>query len=265
MKVSILVLDYNRPEESELCLVSLRQNCHFDNEIVFLSNGGYQDYTFQFYKNGLIDKLILRKENSGCGLGTRELFNNFDLVSEYVIYCQCDQFLNRAIEADEVAEWVKIIEDENNTIKYVDLAGNQGHGVYSERAHFINKYFYNKIPNTIGGPGKHSAEVWTEESVQKYFKENNYSFYTVSPIPFIDNGKVSRREYPCGGELVQFTDTKQVFITRPIKQKVDFPNIKLTDEEWISILNGEWENGTVPELQKKDSFVVWEAPYALNK
>lgn len=263
-KVTVAVLDYNRPQESELCLTSLRQNCAFDNSIVFLSNGGRQDYVWDFYNSGLIDKLILRKDNSGCGLGTRELFTDFDLDSQYVLYCQCDQFLNRRIEQSEVDGWIEMIESTDN-IKYIDLAGNQGHGIYSERAHLISKSFYNSIPNSMGGPGKHAHLTWTEQSVQEYFKKHEFSFYTVNPAPFVDNGKVSRREYPCGGELVQFTDTKQVFIAKPIKNRADFPNIKLTDGEWVSILNGDWVNGTIPSMHISDSFHVWDAPYALKK
>ena len=79
MIIDFLILDYNRPVESLLCLKSIKRHAKFDHNIVYLSNGGEQEYVYDYYKQGLIDKLILRKYNSGCGLGTRELFNDFNL------------------------------------------------------------------------------------------------------------------------------------------------------------------------------------------
>jgi hypothetical protein len=260
--ISYLVLDYNRPVESELCLRSLLRYSRFDYEIVYLSNGGDQDYVIDYYKQGLIDKLILRKENSGCGLGTRELFNNFNLAYDYVIYVQCDQFLCREFTRKEIQEHIENLN--SGEFFYVDLAGNQGHGNYSERAHLINKHKYNLIPNTIGGPGPFADKLWTEESVQRYIKNNNLKFYS-SKLLFMDNGKVSRREYPCGGILTQHTDEKSVFIEKPIANRIDFPNVKLNDQEWELILTNKWVNGTIPEGHKNDSFKCWNGIYSLSK
>ena len=83
---NILILDYNRPKESELLLASIKKYANFNYKIIYLSNGGEQDYAIDYYNKGLIDKLILRKHNSGCGLGTRELFNDFDIDSDFVFY-----------------------------------------------------------------------------------------------------------------------------------------------------------------------------------
>lgn len=43
-KVSILVLDYNKPEEARKCLESVKEYCKFNKEVIFYSNGGEQDY-----------------------------------------------------------------------------------------------------------------------------------------------------------------------------------------------------------------------------
>ncbi len=104
-KVSILVLDFMRPVESELCLQSLKQNLKFKAPIIYLSNGGDQDYVWDFYKNGLIDKLILNKENTGLGFGTTDLFKICD--TEYAIYVQCDQFLGREYTEEELIALVR--------------------------------------------------------------------------------------------------------------------------------------------------------------
>lgn len=261
-KYDILVLDYNRPKESDLCLHSIRNHAKFDYNIIYLSNGGAQDYVIDYYNRGYIDKLILRKDNSGCGLGTRELFNDFNIDSEYVFYVQCDQFMVRDVTKEEVEYYISNIK---NDIAYIDLAGNQGHGKYSERAHFISKNFYNKIPNTRGGPGPYANEKWTEESLQDYMKENNLNFLSINPLVFKDNGKISYRQFPCGGETMHFTDTKQLWILKPLKQKyTDWPNIELNDQEWELVLTNKWINGNIPEKLRKHSFKYWQDTYSLE-
>lgn len=259
--VTFALLDYNRPNESYLCLQSIHRFTKIPYNIVYLSNGGEQEYAIDFYKRGLIDKLILRKFNSGCGLGTRECFNDFNIDSNYIIYVQTDQFMIRDFIKEEFELYISHLESENYF--YIDLAGNQGNGNPSERALLINKYKYQKIPNSIGGPGPFANHKWTEQSFQEYMKTNNLKFFTTD-ILFADNGKISRRQYPCGGELIQLTDEKSLFIIKPIKQRIDFPNLKLTDNEWNLILSNKWQNGDIPELHKKDSFKYWQKPWDIN-
>ena len=71
--VSIGILDFNRPKESEILLMTLKQNAQFEHNIVYISNGGEQDYVKKFYDDGLINTLILNKKNLGCGIGTRHV------------------------------------------------------------------------------------------------------------------------------------------------------------------------------------------------
>jgi hypothetical protein len=188
--LSFLVLNYNRPKETELCLKSIKQFTKFNHEVVLLNNGG-EDHAaiFSFFNQGLIDKLILRKKNSGCGLGTRELFNDFNLDNNYVVYVQCDQFMVRDFTIEELNSYKEALE-QNKIAGHVDLAGNQGNGRYSERAHLTSKKFYNSIPNSKGGPGPFANELWTEEAVQNFYKENNLKFF-VTKLLFADNGKIS--------------------------------------------------------------------------
>ena len=164
--LSFLVLNYNRPKETELCLKSIKQFTKFNHEVVLLNNGG-EDHAaiFSFFNQGLIDKLVLRKKNSGCGLGTRELFNDFNLDNNYVVYVQCDQFMVRDFTIEEFNSYKQAL-DQNKSAAHVDLSGNQGNGRYSERAHLTSKKFYNSIPNSKGGPGPYANELWTEESIQ---------------------------------------------------------------------------------------------------
>lgn len=263
-RVTYLVLNYNRPKETELCLRSIKRFSFFDHQITLLNNGGADsDIIYSFYKQGLIDKLILRSENSCCGCGTRELFHSLELNSDYVIYVQCDQFMYRPVIEEEINSWIQLL----GKYFYIDLAGNQGNGRPSERASLYRRSDYLSIKfgkNEGHGPGPHAHLIWSEEVLQKHMKQNNLEFFTVKPHIFWDNGKNSIREYPCGGILMQETDTKAVHILNPISKRVDFPNIKLTDSEWQLILNNNWINGTIPELQKQDSFIVWNRPVCVE-
>ena len=259
--ITYAILDYNRPKEAELCLKSIHRFSHFPFKILFVSNGGNQDYAINFYKQGLIDKLILRKKNSGCGLGTRECFNDFDLESGIIAYIQSDQFLCRDFNKDELELYLSLLY--TNKFFYIDMAGNQGNGRFSERAFLMPKHYYQTIPNTIGGPGPFADSKWTEQSVQEYIERNKFKFFTTKLL-FADNGKVSIREYPDGGELIMHTDTKEVFITKPITKRVDFPNIHLTDKEWEEILTNSWAGGTIPIAHRKHSFTYWTEPYTIG-
>jgi len=262
--LSFLVLNYNRPKETELCLKTIRNFTLFNHEIVLLNNGGQDhDIIYDFFKQKLIDKLILRSKNSGCGLGTRELLNDFNIENDYVIYVQCDQFMVRQFSEQELQKYIEIL-NTDSSVSHIDLSGNQGNGVYSERAHLISKKFYNTIPNEIGGPGPYANQMWTEEAVQKYLKQNNKKFFVAKNLLFADNGKTSIREYPCGGELMQYTDTKEVFILKPIKERIDFPNVHLNDKEWELILSGNWINGTIPDGHKQNSFLYWKKPFDID-
>lgn len=61
--VSFLILDFNKENESTQLVESIRKHVKFDKyEVIFLSNGGRQDYAVNLYQEGLIDKLILYKK-----------------------------------------------------------------------------------------------------------------------------------------------------------------------------------------------------------
>jgi len=64
--------------------------------------------------------------------------------------------------------------------------------------------------------------------------------------------------------MLMYTDTKEVFILKPISKKIEFPNVHLTDLEWEQILNNQWIDGTIPEQHKNKTFKVWNKPYELK-
>lgn len=265
--LTVAILDYNRPKESELCVRSIKQCLQVkDAKIMFLANGGDQTHARKFYDEGLIDTLILNRENWGCGIATKQLFQA--ATTEWVLYVQSDQYCTFAI-TDELFTKMVDSKNKNPNVFLIDLAGNQGQGNYSERAHLIRRADYLSIPgidDVIGGPGPWANNIWTEEFVQKYMREMGLNFITMTPTLFIDNGAWSEREYPLEYGFPESgkprtrhrTDTKQLWILSPFSKRVEgFPNLVLNNDEWTSVLSGAWVDGTVPERDKPHSFQFW--------
>ena len=261
--IPILILDYNRPNESKNLLLSLKKHLKLEKyvpKIVYLSNGGEQNYVMDYYKEGLIDDLIIRKENLGTGFSSMDLFF-FVARYDWAIYCQNDQLLARDITDHDIDQFIQVLGD-NREVSHVDISGNQGNGQYSERAHFINIKFYNGIQKEGGGPGPFNHLMWTEESCQRYIKENNMKFVVAQPLFFADVGKWSIRQWKCGTETRHRTDTKEMEFTKLPKKALSDDLIefyRLTEDEVKVILEGNWRF-KIPENMKKDSFTVqgWE-------
>ncbi len=206
---------------------------------------------------------VRNRVNEGCGLGTRLAYQA--CMGEWVFYVQVDQFLREDIDEAFVQRMIGCL-NANPDALYVDLAGNQGHGRFSERASFMNRARYLAIPGlseAVGGPGPLANHRWTEQHVQEYMEAEKLTFIMATPPGhpslFVDNGKWSRRTYPDGAETLHATDTKVLRVLRPFTVRLDgFPNLNLTDEEWGVMLAGEWPaEGKIPEHDKPHSFVAW--------
>lgn len=252
--VSYLILDYERPEELYLCLTTIKKfNQIEDSDVIVLANGGseqYQDTVFQFRKDGLIDDLILKKENNGGGNGMNDLFKYCS--SPYAIFVESDQYLNQDFTQDMFDFCNGLLE---NGYGCVDLAGNQCQGSYSNRANIMKTDFYHSMkPFPGGGPGTHNEKIYNENHIQNYFKNNKIPIYFQFPTIFSDNGKWSVREYPapCNGISKHRTDTKALYWIKKPEAKFIFPN--LTDEEWAISIAGKWIDGTIPEMDRAASF-----------
>ncbi len=257
--LTVAILDYDRPKEAEMCLMSIERFITCPHQLLYVSNGGDQRFARDAYEStDLIDTLILNRNNWGCGIGTKQAFQA--ALTEWVLYVQCDQFAGREFSEAEFKRWVTYLETHPDTL-YVDLAGNQGHGRYSERAHLMRRDDYLDIPglnSTIGGPGPYADFRWTEELVQEYMAKEGLKLISAPPV-FGDNGKWSRREFPCGGITLHSTDEKKLFIVKPLIKRYDhFPNLKLNDAEWADVLDGKWPvDGRIPEADKEHSFICW--------
>ena len=258
-KVSILVLDYNKPEESRLCLESVQKHCKFEKEVVFYSNGGEQDYVIDFYKEGLIDKLVLSKKNMGLGIGTTDLLQL--CRTEYFIYLQNDQYFYRDFSQEDLSLLMYFLET-NRNYGCISLAGSPcGINVYSDRCHIAKTDVFRAFdkwgegyPDCGCGPFWDGPDSYNENFIQKAFQE----FRLMAPAcePFVaDNGRTSIRENPDGSVFKHNPDSKQLWAIKAPKEKQLWPE-NLLDSEWDSIINGTWEQGAIPENWKKDSFIV---------
>jgi hypothetical protein len=253
--VSYLILDFMRPDESKICLESIHKHSKFPFKVIYLSNGGAQDYVIDYYHKGLISKLILNKDNNGLGFGTTDLFRFCD--TKYSIYLQSDQYLRRTFAKDELEYIISFIDtvSRNKLIKSVSLAGDMCQGKYSERCHIIETNFYNSIQNKPnGGAGPYHDIPWNEGYIQKYYLDNNYS-HLIYEMLFLDNGCYATRQNPDGSIWTHRTDSKQMKLVKgPVKEKYVHPFF--TDEEWDFVLkNQTWPEWKIPFKEKDLSFI----------
>ena len=258
--IEYLLLDYNRPEESKNLLISIRNNSKFNYKITYLDNGSSEKYAQDFKNEGLIDNLIVNNKNNGCGAGTIQLFAQS--FADYAFYIQVDQLQLATIDDNFIDSMVDLIEQ--NNYAYVDLAGDQGHGNYSERAQFISPKFYNSIPKSIGGPGPWSEIKWTEECIQNYITNNNLKYKSIyinhngrNYPPFADCGKWSVRQEKDGTIWKHRTDTKVVNILSG-EVKIKHTYYPFSDEQWEEILSTKKCVNMVPEGWKKHIFRCWD-------
>ena len=260
MKVSYLILDFNRPQEGRILLESLKQFANHDKEIVYLTNGGSSDYAYDFYKEGLIDTLIIKKHGDGGGFGQTDLFRY--CKTKFAFFVQVDQRLIREINEDLIKYFVNLL----NTHKCVDLNGDQSRrDAWTDRAHFIDCEFFNSLgPFPNFGPGLDHG-LWNERYLQDKFKDNNYKIAHIEPLFFQDMGKYSVRQAGKHGEgvLIHTTDSKQMWVIKPLKEACEtYP--PLDQAEFSDMLSGNWpiwgkdEVGRVPKAWSNFVFNYWK-------
>lgn len=266
-QVSFLVLDFRREQSARLCLESIRRHVKFSTKVIYCHNG-VMDYPFVFLKEGLIDELIMPRENGGLGLGTRSLFAA--CFSPYAIYWQADQIMGRNFYEEELGALIESLGPEARMFdgrlylntKSISLGGPVcGNGVYSERAHIINTAFYRdleySLPLSYGGAGPYHHVEWREGQIQRHYTERGYLHRTDWPALAIDNGRDAIRQNSDGSIWEHRPDTKQLrLIQGPVKEKAIYPY--LSDTEWHYVLETQsWPEWRIPEREIAHSFHVW--------
>ena len=252
IKISFLVLDYRKYEETNQCLSSIRKHALFPHQVILLDNGAADlEYPNELYYSGLCDVLIRKKQGYGGGHGQTDLIRFCN--TEYFIFVQNDQKLILDITSEHVDYFISLLS------KYhcIDMNGDQsGKGIWTDRAHMMKTDVFNKLgPFPNGGPGLDNLK-WNEQHLQEQFKIKDYKIAHINPTPFQDCGKWSIREAG-DGIYKHRTDTKLLFIEKqPTYRTQVFP--PFDDKDWELALSGEWpNNGKIPNLWQKHSFIVW--------
>lgn len=249
---SILVLDFLRPNETRMCLESLRRHVKFDNyEIILFVNGCQHDYAFDFYKQGLCDKLIVSRANEGIPFAEMRLVDFCN--TEYFIFTCNDNVLLRDVSQGEFDEMKKALNKPNaGLINYAHV------NPWSEKFFMMKRDLYLKIEGfTGGGCGPHRDQPITSEmTIHKFMDDNNLEFIhweKLKPNLLGDIARYSMQETATGGIYRWRTDTQQFWWlrapARPEPESFDF-----TDEEWATIMSGKWRGGTIPVNKNKWTF-----------
>jgi len=254
--ITIGILTFEQEKETMECLLSLKRHLKFKAYILLIDNGSKFYDPRKFLDRGLIDELQINKDNSGCGPATIQMYDS--CKTDYLLYLQSDQSLQYDLFPEQILNAIELLKGE--TFFCIDLAGNQGHGKFSERANIMNVEFYKSIPKpTLGGPGITNDQIYVEQWVQEYFQENEKRIAHIQPTYFKDNGYYSVRGLPDGSIFRHSCWTKEMWLIgdAPTKRFDVYP--PLSDNEWENIesLIPQWKSGArgyIPESQRPHSF-----------
>lgn len=263
--LSIFVLDYAKPIESRLCLESVKRHVKVPYKVIFVDNGSGEDYSLQFLKEGLVDQLIINRDSTGLGIGTRDGMNA--CFGQVALMLQNDQLF---IKDFLMPEFISLVTnfgattEDGKKVGSINLAGNVApEGVYSERAHLISTRFYkdmerNNILGYAGAGPYHDAGPWREAQIQELYARENLIHWTPPAMPWVrDNGVYALRDMKEGGVFLHRTDTKQVWVIVPPTGDKNPMYPKMTEEEFSMCKRGEWMDGRIPSLERQDSFNCW--------
>lgn len=253
LQASILILAFERPEETRILLNSIKRHIKFDRyEIILYVNGGESSPFWEMYKEGLIDKIIISRENQGSGVGTVSLIKA--CATNLFIYLQNDNYFIKDITQDHI-DWINKAKSEK-IVGGFDLTGLvPNHHKFSERA-FISwrKYYIGNRHLGVGGTGPYSYIEGSEPAFTSLLDETGKKM-----IPFHgfvgDSGKYSVVQLPCGGVLKRRCDTQELLIQTQPKEKT--PIFNISDSEWDIILAGQWDDWRIPEKSKEWVFLFY--------
>lgn len=248
-ELSIIVVDFYRPQETQLCLQSIRQNVKFDKyEIIYVCNEAVNDYSYEFYKNGLCDKLILSKRNEGLAFALIRAIEYAN--TEYVLFCCNDNAIIRPIEQKEFDEMKEALsQPDAGLINFV------GFSEFSEKFFLIKRDLYLSVDYSGSsiGPWRNGPKT-SEMELHEWIKANNKKIIQWNRYPNLlyDLGKYSVEATAFGGLLKHRRDTQELKVLIPPTQKD--PSYEYTDDEWSLILNGKWPDWKIPEAKKRWTF-----------
>lgn len=262
--LTVACLDYAKPLESRLCLESIKRHVLVPHKVVFCDNGSGEDYPLSFVREGLVDQLIVNRDSTGLGLGTRDIMNAS--FSPYTIMMQNDQLFSRDLtQTDFDALTSQLGKDTSEgKIASINLAGKIAPtNTYAERSHLLFTTFYKQMERNgeLGyhGAGKWHDGVWREAQIQAIYKAQGLIHWTPPTVQWVqDNGVYAVRDMGIeGGVFLHRTDLKKCWVIVPPIGPKNPAYPKMTETEFELAKRGEWEDGRIPEIETKDSFDCW--------
>lgn len=261
--LTISVLDFAKPIESRLCLESIKRHVQVPHKVVFCDNGSGEDYPLSFVREGLVDQLIVNRESSGLGLGTRDIMNAS--YSPYTLMMQNDQLFARDFTEIEFHGLVGYlgVERDGGRVASINLAGKIApNNQYSERGHLVFTSFYKQMERNgeLGyhGAGKWHNGPWRESQIQAIYAAQGLIHWTPSVHSWVrDNGVYAVRDMGESGVFCHRTDTKALWVIVPPTGSKNPAYPKMEDIEFDIAKRGEWPDGAIPAQEAKDSFDCW--------
>lgn len=241
-QLTVAVLGFLGESTARACLSSIRARVHVPYTLVYLDNGGAQDWVWELYREGLCDHLISKRDGGGGGVGQTDLFRWAS--TPYTLFVQQDHLMAHPLTRETFAHFAHLLDGGYHCI---DLNGAQG-GLnhWTDRAHLIKTALFNGLaPFPNGGPGAKHHLRWNENYLQEVFETRRWQIAHISPTMFRDAGVWTVRRHPDGSLLHMRTDTKALWWEALPTEPYVFP--QLTEAEWASSIAGTWVGGTIPE------------------
>lgn len=250
--ISILILDYNRPQNLYMCLESIKQFVKFKCEVNVLINGGDPNPAYNLFLNHIPSRITFSKQNEGSSLGILRLVQSCS--TKYFIFLQSDNMFKREFSQEEVDQMIQNLE--RDEVGAIDLTGMVPEGCqFSERAFIMKTDLYLSQDEITGygtGPFFNPKELNSEQVITNFIYKNGKMVCGWRPYIIQDIGKYAIFETPCGGIFKRRCDTHQIWVIKKPEKQIDL--FSLNDEEWKIILEGRWVGGSIPEHGKANMF-----------
>lgn len=251
-RLSFLVLEYNRPNETLACVYSIKKYCKVaDYEIIVLINGGdiSGEYLSRLYE--ACDKIIISKNNEGSSLGTLRLFTQAS--SEYVFNIQNDNVLVEDFTEEDYSKCKTFLNEKGGVVSFT-IEVKKFIMEFSERAFMCKRDFWLSNPYLCAhstGPLKTKNGINSEQAFELWLKVNNKEHLHWYKDIIVDIGAYSLVETCSGAVFKKRNDSQQVFVIKKPPEDSEWNGeenvLNFNEQEWDLVRRGKWINGTIPE------------------
>lgn len=251
-RLSFLVLEYNRPNETLACIYSIKKYCKVaDYEIIVLINGGdiSGEYLSRLYE--ACDKIIISKNNEGSSLGTLRLFTQAS--SEYVFNIQNDNMLAQDFTEEDYSKCKTFLDEKGGAVSFT-IEVKKFIMEFSERAFMCKRDFWlsNHYLCAHGtGPIKVKNGKNSEQAFELWLKFNNQEHFHFDRSIIADTGAYSIIETKSGAIFRKRNDSQQITVINPPPKDSPWDGeenvLNFDKDEWEIVVSGKWKSGWIPK------------------